>query len=128
LLAAAALLGTPLHHLIALAQALASLRARAADVCADAAGELVTVRTSKHEIGAGPTDVGTVEQQPDVSRIGVFATQLEAVAHGGKTDVVALGTLLDTLLHLSGDTGGKLMCHDCAPFVGDVRDLPDALM
>jgi hypothetical protein len=42
-LAAAALLGTLLHHLIAFAHALATLRARATDVRANATGELVAL-------------------------------------------------------------------------------------
>jgi hypothetical protein len=41
LLTAAALLGTLLHHLVTFAHALASLSARAADVRANATGELV---------------------------------------------------------------------------------------
>jgi hypothetical protein len=62
LLAAAALLGTLLHHLIAFAYALASFRARTADLRTDTAGELVTFRAPKHEVGTRAANVGTVEQ------------------------------------------------------------------
>ena len=80
LLATTALLGTLPHHLISLAHAFARLHARTADIRTDAAGELVAFRASKHEIGARLTDFGAVEQQPDVHRVGVLATELEAVA------------------------------------------------
>jgi hypothetical protein len=81
------------------------------------------VRPTKHEVGGRLADFGTVQQEANVRRVRVFSTKLEAVANGGKTDVVAAGTLVDTLLHLAGDAGRSLMCHDSAPLLVRPADL-----
>jgi len=39
----------------------------------------VEVGAAKHEVGARPANLGTVEKQSDVPRFGVFSAFLEAV-------------------------------------------------
>ena len=73
LLAPAALLRALLHRWITLYHPLAALRAGATNVRTQSAGKLVTFRTAKHEIGAGPAEVSTVEQQTDMAGGGVLA-------------------------------------------------------
>jgi hypothetical protein len=111
LLAPATLLGALRHHLVAFAHALARLSARSANIRADPAGELVTFRASKHEVGVRLAELGAVQQQADVSWVRVLSAQLKAVAYRRQTYVVAAGTLVDTLLHLAHDAGGRLMWH-----------------
>ncbi|MGH7561725.1 MAG: hypothetical protein ACRENB_11980 [Gemmatimonadales bacterium] len=112
LLAAAALLRTLLHHPVIAGHVLAVLGARAADIGADPADELVPVGSPQHEVRRGLTDLGAIEQQPDVGWIGVLASEFEAVIYGLKADVVTSQTLVAAFLHLSGDgLGGGVVRH-----------------
>jgi hypothetical protein len=57
-----ALLCTVLHHLVAAGHALTILGTSPAHLGANAAGALMKVRPTKHEVGAGLTDFGAVQQ------------------------------------------------------------------
>src|SRR5882724_6236772 len=78
----------------------ALVRAVGADGGARAAGMLVLVGAPDHEVGGGAADLGAVEQQPDQGFLearGALAVEMT----GGRfqADPVAVGTVLDALLH-----------------------------
>ena len=45
----------------------------------------------------------------------MLATKLQAVSDRREADMVAAGTLVDTLLHFGRNTGGSLVCHSVSP-------------
>jgi hypothetical protein len=63
---------------------------------------------AKHEPRARLTDLGAVVERADVTRLGVLASQFEAMLHRLETHGIAVETLVDALLHLfrHGDFGG----------------------
>jgi hypothetical protein len=67
------LVGALLHHLVATSHPLAVLGTGPAHLGTDAAGPLMEVRATKHEVGARLTDFSAVQEQPDMGRVGVPA-------------------------------------------------------
>lgn len=98
--AAAAGLGT-IFHMLVVAQALTTRGAVLASLGADAAGAAMEVRTAQHKVGAGLTDLGTIEQQADMRCLGMFAAHLQAVGDRLDTDAMAVRTFLNTASHLA---------------------------
>ena len=78
-----------------MSQAPAVVRARTAHLGAHSAGRLVMTRHAKHEVGADPTDIGTVHQHCDVGWIGVRATEREAVPGGTEAGRMASLAFID---------------------------------
>jgi hypothetical protein len=56
------------------------------------------VGAAQHEVGARLANLGAVEQQPNVRRLGVPATHLQAMGDGLQTNAVTIQAILDALL------------------------------
>ena len=109
--AAAALRGTLLHDPVVPCHPLAIVRARAADLSAKPASELMPVGAAKHEVRRRLADVSAVEQEPDVGGFGMAPAHLETMGDGLQTDAVTSQACFDALLHLTADggSGGMLL-------------------
>ena len=116
LLTPSALVGALPHRLVVSGHALAVLGARAADLRAHPADPGMHVRATEHEIGAGVADISTIQQEPDVRRLGMSATEFETMIRGGETGRMTLETLVDAFLHLAGYRCRSLVCHESGSF------------
>jgi hypothetical protein len=108
---AAARLGAGEHHLIAVRQPLAILRARIADVGAHPAHAPVELRHPQHKIGALHTALGAIEQQADMRLRGMLATHLQTMADCLGTGAVAVKAVSDALLHRAVHLMSPCVCH-----------------
>ncbi|HYZ82828.1 MAG TPA: hypothetical protein VE621_00415 [Bryobacteraceae bacterium] len=68
-------LSTPQHGLVAIGHARALVGALAADGRAKVAGIHMPWRATQHEVGAGRTDLCTVEHQPDMVMLRMSAPE-----------------------------------------------------
>lgn len=96
--ATAAGLGT-IFHMLLIAQTLTTRGAALANLGADAAGAAVQVRTAQHKVGAGLTDLGTIEKQADMRCRGMLAAHLQTMGNRLNTDAMTVRTLLNTASH-----------------------------
>src|SRR5690606_8638732 len=89
-------------HLVVIAEAPAILGTALADLSAGGADVPVQVGPSDHEIGAGPADLGAVDQQPDMPRLGVPAALVQAMRNRLQADAVTIGAVANALLDIHG--------------------------
>src|SRR3546814_13682939 len=102
--AAATGLGTALHRAV-VAHASTGLGALAADLRARTAGGRVNCSASQPGVGAGSADVRTRRQQADVLGCSLLAALVEAVVAGLPAGRMALGAVVDALVHGLGALG-----------------------
>jgi hypothetical protein len=67
----------------------------------------------QHCAGAGVANVRTCGQQCDVGGVGVLFTFTEAVVGGFETNALALGAILDALVHRLRTVFCGMVSHDC---------------
>jgi hypothetical protein len=79
------------HELVVVGKAFAIFSAALADLGTDLAGARVQVRIAEHEISAGLTDLGAVDQQRDMVRLCLSAALLQAMGKCRQTNIVTLG-------------------------------------
>lgn len=76
------------------------VRARLANLSAQAAKTMLKGRATKLEISRGLANLRTTDHQTKVIRCNVLSAGLEAVVHGGlQADLMAMAARLDTGLH-----------------------------
>jgi hypothetical protein len=98
-----------------LSDALTVFCALLANLSANPAGEIVQLRTAKHEVCAGLADFCTVHHQSEVGGLRVLASPLQAVIHGGvKAHAVTAKTLVDT-----GEQFWRIGFHGCEIWLSD---------
>ena len=73
-------------------------------------------RSSQHEIGTEATEFGAVHHGSDVHGLGVRAPTVQAVLNGLQANVVAIGAVVNAVVHRLLDTGVNrirfmVMCH-----------------
>src|SRR5688500_7877705 len=95
-------LGAAAHQGVIAAEPLAVLGAPHAHVTTHHAGLRVQWRGAQHEVRAGLTDFGAVQQQTDVLRRGLLTTALETVRDRLQAQVMAVLAFLDAVLHVGG--------------------------
>lgn len=84
---AAADLGALLHHLI-ITKASAVIGAALTDLGTDATGTRMKIRATQHKISAGLANLDTVQQKPDMGRLGVAPAHGQTMGDGLQTDAV----------------------------------------
>ena len=83
------------------ANALTILCTLRADFGALAADVLVMLRTDEHEMGRGSADFSAGHHKPEMLRLGVFATHLQAVVHRSRGAFLVAGqAVVDAGFHL----------------------------
>ena len=85
--AAAADLGTLLHHLI-ITKAGTVVGTALTDLGTDTAGTRMKIRATQHKISAGLANLDTVKQKPDMGRLGVAPAHGQTMGDGLQTDAV----------------------------------------
>ncbi|MGA2647072.1 MAG: hypothetical protein ABSF15_20360 [Candidatus Sulfotelmatobacter sp.] len=89
--------GALLHlHVLTPAELLATAGTQIADLSANATRVGAQVGSSKHEIGGSEADLGTILQQPDMIRFGVFAGLFQAILNGFRAQGVTMGAIVNT--------------------------------
>ena len=62
-------------------------------------------RSSQHEIGTKVTEFGTVHHRANVFCLGVCASTVQAVLNGLQANVMAIGAVVNAVVHRLLDTG-----------------------
>jgi hypothetical protein len=92
--AATARLGAGAHICIA-TEPLAVLRTALADLGAHTTCAAMHSRTAQHKVCADLADLGAIKHQPNVGRLGMLATHLQAMRNGRQANAVAVQTVRD---------------------------------
>jgi hypothetical protein len=96
-----------MQEFITVCQALTRIGTALAGLSACRAYRCMHLGAPKHEVGARRTDLGAILQGAHMGDLGIFAAYLNVLVGRLDTDVVALGALLDAVLHVPG----MLMVH-----------------
>src|SRR3546814_17327573 len=70
-----------------------------------------TLFRSQHGVCAGGADVCTRRQQADVLGRGMLAALAEAIVAGLQADRMALGAVIDAIVHGLGSMGCRVVAH-----------------
>jgi hypothetical protein len=98
-----------------LADVLAALRARTADFSASGAQLCVHFESGQHRVGGRPANLGAVQHQSEVRRLGVFAALLQTMSHRHvQTDAMAMLAIINARAHflMHRIIGRELLFHD----------------
>jgi hypothetical protein len=117
-----ALVDTGFHLCVGSINFPAVLGAALANLGAHAAGACMKSGTSEHKIGASLANLRAILKQADVIQGGMFATHAQAVNLGLHTYLMAVLTILNTLLHLFIHLPGTCVLHDLLPFSQTATD------
>jgi hypothetical protein len=86
------------HRLVFVCHSATAIIARTAQLRAQGARLPVHLGVVQHQRRRALAHLRAVEQQRDVSGFGVTATEIQAMAHGRVTGLIACETLVDALL------------------------------
>jgi hypothetical protein len=111
--APAALISAGFHLRVLPADPHAILRTSSAYLRAGSAGQVVHVGAAEHEVFAGLADLRAIRHQPNVMRLRMLATHVQAMMNRLHADVMAIGADANTVEHLGRD--GMVLLHD-GPF------------
>src|SRR5688572_30584976 len=86
-------------HLSIIPKAFTVFRTTSTDLSTNSAGQMVLVRTAQHVVGTCLTNFRTVQQQCDMTLLGMFVAHLETVSDCRNTDIMTICTGLNSSLH-----------------------------
>jgi hypothetical protein len=91
---------TTTHYAIPTCHQFTRFRASLTNLCTDSTSTLMEVGRSKHKIGAGLADFGTIQKQANMLHLGVLATQTQTVIYRLRTNRMTFQTGINTLTNL----------------------------